>query len=81
MTFKRKVGAALGDTPSSKNVVLVAALAQRSMSQNELAEKVGRRYETISRIVNGHTRPSPETRNRIADAIGVSADTLFGGAR
>jgi len=65
---------------SKKNIILVAALAQRRMSQAELAELVGRRPETINRVVNGHVRPSHATRRRIATALGMNSDTLFGGA-
>jgi transcriptional regulator with XRE-family HTH domain len=52
------------------------------ITQRKLARLVGIREESISRFVHGHLRPSPETRQKIAAALGRRvSDLSFEGRR
>lgn len=52
---------------------------QRSLSQTELAKKVGVHYNHIGRYERGQSKPSAETLTRLAEALGVSGDFLMEG--
>ena len=52
-------------------------LAKRNFSQNGFAKSIGMSGGYLSQVVN-HTRyPSPKTRQRIQDALGLQFDDLF----
>lgn len=55
---------------------LYIALYDKKMSQTQLSEKVGVKRETISRYISGEKTPSSETLIKIADALGVTVDSL-----
>lgn len=55
---------------------LYIALFDKKMSQTQLSEKVGVKRETISRYISGEKTPSSETLIKIADALGVTVDSL-----
>ena len=55
---------------------LYIALFDKRMSQTQLSEKVGVKRETISRYISGEKTPSSETLIKIADALGVTVDSL-----
>lgn len=46
------------------------------ISSSELAREIGATEATLSRWVNGHHRPRPESLRRLAHALQVSTDTL-----
>ena len=52
---------------------------QKSMSQGELADKVGISYAQIGRYETKGAQPPAETLKKIADALGVSPDFLIYG--
>ena len=52
---------------------------QRSLSQTELGELVAIHYTHIGRYERGTSRPSADTLNRMAQALGVSTDYLLEG--
>ncbi|HEU4994099.1 MAG TPA: ADOP family duplicated permease [Gemmatimonadaceae bacterium] len=57
---------------------LVAFLAQSRLSQNHWALKLGLSRGHWSEIVNGkHPYPSPKTRERMLEVLGLSFDELF----
>jgi serine/threonine protein kinase/plasmid maintenance system antidote protein VapI len=57
---------------------LLAFLAQSHLSQNHWALKLGLSRGHWSEIVNGkHSFPSPKTRERMLDVLGLSFDELF----
>lgn len=56
---------------------LYIALFDKKMSQVELAEKVGVSQQSISNYVNGDKSPSTATLIKIADALGVTVDSLI----
>ena len=43
-----------------------------------VAEKVGIKQQNMSNMLNGKTKPSLETLEKIADALGVPIGELFG---
>jgi transcriptional regulator with XRE-family HTH domain len=52
---------------------------QRGLTQQELAERAGIRYETINRIENGkHAEPRVYVGVALAKALGVTMDYLVG---
>lgn len=55
---------------------LYIALYDKKMSQTKLSEMVGVKRETISRYVSGEKTPSSDTLIKIADALGVTVDSL-----
>lgn len=55
---------------------LYIALFDKKMSQTQLSEKVGVKRETISRYISGEKTPSSDTLIKIADALGVTVDSL-----
>ena len=52
---------------------------QRNLSQTELGELVETHYTHIGRYERGTSRPSADTLNRMAQALGVSTDYLLEG--
>ena len=53
-------------------------LNRLNLSQNELARRIGRSSGYLSQLINGERCPSPETRRRLMQALGVSDfDSLF----
>lgn len=52
---------------------------QKYYSQQKLADLAGISRPTISLIENGEIVPSTQTSLKIADALGVTLDTLFYG--
>lgn len=48
----------------------------RSLSQDELAEKLGISRVFLNRIENGRSSPGAEVLYSLADVLGVSADNL-----
>lgn len=51
--------------------------AKHNMKQEDLAEKVGVRRETIGNLENGRYNPSLKLAMDIAKVFGVSVETLF----
>jgi len=56
---------------------LKAALAERDMSQNELARKVGCSYGQMSNIVNGRRNPRSDMLKKMCDALGKKPQELW----
>ena len=52
---------------------------QKNLSQTELGEIVDLHYTHIGRYERGTSRPSADALQRLADALGVSADYLMQG--
>ncbi len=53
-------------------------LNRLNLTQNELARRIGRSSGYLSQLINGERCPSPETRRRLMEALGVSDfDVLF----
>ncbi|MEX1112886.1 MAG: helix-turn-helix domain-containing protein, partial [Patescibacteria group bacterium] len=50
--------------------ILVEALAERRMSQAELARRMARPLKTISEIANGKTAITPETALQLERTVG-----------
>ena len=48
-----------------------------NISQNELAELLGRSSPFVSQILNGAKSPSPVTRRRMQEVLGAEFDELF----
>ncbi len=49
----------------------------KKISQEELADKVGLHYTTISRIERGISNPPVQTVNKIAKALKIEMSELF----
>ena len=53
-------------------------LNRLNLTQNELARRIGRSSGYLSQLINGERCPSPETRRRLMQVLGVSDfDDLF----
>ena len=53
-------------------------LNRLNLTQNELARRIGRSSGYLSQLINGERCPSPETRRRLMQVLGVSDfDVLF----
>lgn len=63
----------------AQNNRLKAARVLRGMTQLHLAEKIGRKEIEVSRIETGRCSPDPETKLRIAEALGKPVYELFHG--
>lgn len=50
----------------------------KGVSQKALAEQIGVSATSLSRIVTGEQKPSLDTLDKIAEALGVSLADLFG---
>lgn len=53
------------------------ALAERHMTQGELAQKINLTESCISRYVNDQRTPKADTLARVADALNVTTDSLL----
>lgn len=53
--------------------ILVEALAERDMSQSELARRMGRPTKTINEIANGKAAITPDTAIQLERTLGISA--------
>lgn len=62
--------------PDMKNLHTIRKA--KGLSQTELAEVVGIKQATISRIEKGVNNPSFDVADRIAQALGVNVVELFG---
>lgn len=49
--------------------------------QGDIAKAAGITASTLSRILNGHSRPQQRSICRLAAALGVGADSLIGSTR
>jgi ribosome-binding protein aMBF1 (putative translation factor) len=67
----RGQGANIGDR-------IAGVLAQKGMTQRELAERTDTTEVSISRYINNHRVPKATIIVKIANALGVSADALLG---
>ena len=68
--------------PRKRRVLVISQAAWAHMdrlniSQNELAELLGRSSPFVSQILNGAKSPSPETRRRMQEVLGAGFDELF----
>lgn len=54
-----------------------AALEKKGMTQDELAKEVGVTQPAIANILARHCRPQRKTVHKIADALGVTATSLW----
>ena len=52
-------------------------LAKKNVSQEELANVLKRRRETVSSWCNGHSVPGSKLQERIADVFGVSVSVFI----
>ncbi|WP_327300355.1 helix-turn-helix domain-containing protein [Streptomyces goshikiensis] len=60
------------------NSALRTALAEAGMTRTELARRVGVAVKTVDRWLAAPERaPHPDTRTRVAEVLGVSADSLW----
>ena len=53
----------------------------KGLSQTDLAQRTGLKPAAISHFETGRRKPSFDNLNKLADALGVSMDYLFGEAR
>lgn len=53
-------------------------LGEQNITQDELAQKIGKTRQTVSQYVNGISEPGYETLVKIADFFNVSTDFLLG---
>lgn len=58
------------------NTKLAQILIEKNLSQTDLAVKLGIAPSTISSYATGRVTPRPGRRNKIAEALGVSADSI-----
>lgn len=61
----------------AQNRRLTAARALRSLTQRDLAERIGQREIDVSRYETGRAVPDAETKRRIAEALGKPTYELF----
>jgi DNA-binding XRE family transcriptional regulator len=75
---RRAIGnfAAPRDNAGMKN--LTSIRKAKGLSQTELAEAVGIKQATVSRIEKGVNNPSLDVAEKIAEALGVNVVELFG---
>lgn len=64
------------NSPFAKSIR--SLMEERGMTQDELAQAVGRTRQTVSQYVNGISEPGYDTLVKIADIFNVSADFLLG---
>jgi HTH-type transcriptional regulator / antitoxin HigA len=58
--------------------VLLEALADRGISQSELARRMARPQKTVNEIANGKAAITPETAIQLERALGITADLWLG---
>ena len=61
------------------NVQLLVACKRQALTQEQLAEKTGISQPDISRIEKYGWTPPFDLQQKLATALGLSADELFGG--
>jgi transcriptional regulator with XRE-family HTH domain len=59
------------------NYRLKAARVLKGMTQRQLADQVGLKEIEVSRFETGRGTPSPETKQRMADALGKPTWEIF----
>ena len=59
--------------PVHPGEILAEALAERGMTQKDLAEETGLSPKHINRIVRGHSGFSASTAMRLEDVLGIKA--------
>ena len=59
---------------------LAAEIARRGITVAALSHQVGVHAGHLGRVISCHSVPSVDLEARIADALGVPAQHLFGGA-
>lgn len=64
------------NSPFAKSIR--SLMEERGMTQDELAQAVGRTRQTVSQYVNGISEPGYDTLVKIADSFNVSVDFLLG---
>lgn len=52
-------------------------LAERGLTQEQLAQQLGVTQPTVSDLLAGKHKPQPKTLGRLADALGVAVDDLW----
>lgn len=57
---------------------IVNARVKNNLSQAELAKKAGLTARTVERLETGELKPGVSSALRIADALGITLDKLFG---
>jgi len=60
-----------------KNLRLKRTRLKKSITQDELAKKIGYTQAYISKIENGYIKPNPYIRFRIAKALGTKVSEVF----
>lgn len=60
-----------------KQIPLLVALAQRGLTARRFAAMAALNPATISSVLNQRQDPTPETRAKIAKALGVNVDDIF----
>jgi len=50
---------------------------RRLMTQGDLADKIGIRYQTVSEWENGHSRPRVAAMRKLCEVLGVTPDELI----
>jgi transcriptional regulator with XRE-family HTH domain len=61
----------------ARNKFIVFALADKDTTQIAVAKQTGISESRLSRIVNGHDRPTREEKVALAVALSTTVDTLF----
>lgn len=56
---------------------LKMALVEKGMKQCQLADAIGVSYHTVSHFARGQKKPGLETLIKIANALGVTVDSLI----
>jgi transcriptional regulator with XRE-family HTH domain len=56
---------------------LAQMLAEKKMTQAELAQRIGVGQSAISMMLSRKCRPQPRTLGKLAEALGVSVETLW----
>ena len=56
---------------------LRSAMERLGWTQEQLSEKSGVHYTTISRILNGHNEPSFDNCERLAKAVNIDPPKIF----
>ena len=67
----------LAGTGEQEFLCLGIAREAQGLSQEQLANKAGFRQTQISRLEGGNRKPRPETKDKLADALGYPVDRIF----
>lgn len=65
------------DAPQLVQVNLEEFMRMRKMSQSELSRRSGVRQATISEILHGHTSPTLQVLQKLANALSVRPAAFF----